>query len=71
MIYFFEKEKNEKNEKMDDTGSHIVGAPDKKKTKTKNKLHIFGLKNTNNKKKIRRQIPTPLKKSIQKNKKNL
>ena len=57
MIYFFEKEKNEKNEKMDDTGSHIVVAPDKKKKKTKNKLHIFGLKNTNNPKKIRRQIP--------------
>ena len=28
MIYFFEKKKNEKNEKMDDTGSHIiVGLP--------------------------------------------
>merc|ERR1739842_233639 len=27
MIYFFEK-KNEKNEKVDDTGSHIVVAPD-------------------------------------------
>merc|ERR1712030_165904 len=26
MIYFFEK-KNEKNEKMDDTGSHIIVAP--------------------------------------------
>ena len=51
---------------MDDTGSHIIVSPDLKK-----KLHIFGLKNTNNQKKIRRHIPTPLKKSIQKNKNNL
>merc|ERR1712030_103486 len=27
MIYFFEKKKNEKNEKMDDTGSHNIVAP--------------------------------------------
>ena len=34
MIYFFEKEKNEKNEKMDDTGSHFLVAPEKKKKRT-------------------------------------
>ena len=69
MIYFFEKEKNEKNEKMDDTGSHIVVAPDKKKLKTKNKLHIFGLKNTNNKKKSDVIFRHPLKNEYKKIKK--
>ena len=46
--------------KMDDTGSHIKGAPALKKKTNKKKLYIFGLKKTNNKKKIRRQFLIPL-----------
>ena len=70
MIYFFEKEKNEKNEKMDDTGSHIVVAPDKKKKKLKTNF-IFLVWRTQITKKIWFHIQTPLKKSIQKNENNL
>jgi len=36
---------------MDDTGSHIKGAPALKKNPNKKILYIFGLKKTNNKKK--------------------
>merc|ERR1712030_3448 len=50
VICFFEKEKNEKGERVDDAGSHIVVAPDREKKEEKSKLHVFGLKNTNNKK---------------------
>ena len=54
MNFIFEKKKSKKSRKIDDTGSHIIVAPDQKNKK----LHIFGLKNTDNPKKIRRQIPT-------------
>ena len=62
MIYFFEK-KNEKNEKMDDTGSHIIVALD---NKIKQKKHIFGLKNTNNQKKSDVILRHPLKNQYKK-----
>ena len=62
---FFEKKKRKKWKNGWYGIAHYSGTWLKKKQK---KLHIFGLKNTNNKKKIRRHIPTPLKKSIQKNK---